>query len=109
MGFSANLVFNLHAGARAAVLASHAARLSPSLVLAALADLRPSCLNTVPWVVEGLADMIGADDERAAQAAKALASLRLLTYGGAALRADCAALLRKHRVPLACTYGQTEL
>lgn len=60
MGFVASLVTNLVAGARAAILASADARLSPSLVLAACRQLRPTVLHTVPWVVEGLASMVAA-------------------------------------------------
>lgn len=40
MGFCANLVFNLHCGCRAFLLAKHDAVLSPSLMLAAVQDLR---------------------------------------------------------------------
>ena len=58
MGFCANLVFNLHAGVRASLLATHEARLSPALMLEAIAQLRPTCVNTVPWIVEGLVDLV---------------------------------------------------
>ena len=54
MGFVANFVFNIYAGCRVALLASPDDKLSPLLVLAACRALRPSVLNTVPWVVEGL-------------------------------------------------------
>ena len=59
MGYVANLVFNLHAGVRAFILDGDEP-LSPSLMLAACAQLRPSCVNTVPWVVEGLVELLRA-------------------------------------------------
>ena len=65
MGFVANTLFNLVAGVRAAVLASHDAKLSPSLMLDAILQLKPSVCNTVPWVVEGLVAMMGDGHERA--------------------------------------------
>ena len=106
MGFVANTVFNLVTGCRAALLASHEAKLSPSLMLAAIRDLRPSCVNTVPWVVEGLTAMMtdGNDDT-----SSALSRLHLITYGGAPLAPHCPPIMRKHGVVVACTYGQTEL
>jgi acyl-CoA synthetase (AMP-forming)/AMP-acid ligase II len=106
MGFVANTVFNLVNGCRAALLASHEARLSPSLIVAAVRELRPSCVNTVPWIVEGLVAAISDGD---AEAIDAVSSLHLLTYGGAALAPHCPPVLREHGVRVACTYGQTEL
>ena len=69
MGFCANLVFNLHAGVRAFLLSTHEARLSTSLILNATADLHPSCINTVPWIVEGLVELIRTGDPSAVRAA----------------------------------------
>eukprot|EP00966_Prymnesium_polylepis_P006336 145099-Prymnesium_polylepis.1 len=106
MGYVANFVFNLHVRCRAALLASHDTPLTPALVLAATEQLRPSCVNTVPWVVEGLVALLQAGDGRAAAA---LSSLDLLTYGGAALAPHCAPALRAAGVVVVCTYGQTEL
>jgi hypothetical protein len=69
-------VFNLVNGCRAALLASHSAKLSPPLIVAAVRELRPSCVNTVPWIVEGLvAAMSDGNDE----AIDAISSLHLLT------------------------------
>ena len=58
MGFVANLCFNLVTGVRAAILASHDAKLHPRLMLAACKALKPTVVNTVPWVVEGLVEML---------------------------------------------------
>ena len=56
MGFVANFIFNLHAGCRAFILSSESSgKLSPRLMLNACAALKPSVMNTVPWIVEGLA------------------------------------------------------
>ena len=55
-------------------------------------------------LVEGLCALL----EQRHPLAAALARLRLLTYGGAALPSHCAATLRAHRIASACTYGQTE-
>ena len=107
MGFCANLVFNLHVGVRAFILSRHEARLSPSLILAATQSLRPSCINTVPWIVEGLVEIIRSGDNPSA--AQTMSTIRLLTYGGAALPGHCAPVLANLGVVLACTYGQTEL
>lgn len=106
MGFCANFVFNLNAGCRAFILATHEAKLSPQLMIAAIHDLKPSCCNTIPYIVEGMVELIKSGHPGAAEA---LASLHLLTYGGAALPPHCAPILSKHGVTVACTYGQTEL
>jgi acyl-coenzyme A synthetase/AMP-(fatty) acid ligase len=109
MGYCANMVFNLHAGVRAAILEGDAT-LSPSLLLAACRELRPSCVNTVPWVVEAWVETLrtGAPAE-VADVARVLSALHLLTYGGAALAPHCPPILRRHGIVVACTYGQTEL
>lgn len=52
-------------------------------------ELKPSCVNTVPWVVEGLVTML-TDGRDAKATIAALSSLRLITYGGAALAPHCA-------------------
>eukprot|EP00966_Prymnesium_polylepis_P311505 7197663-Prymnesium_polylepis.1 len=106
MGFVANFVFNLHAGVRTFVLASHSTVLSPTLMVDACDELRPSMLNTVPWIVEGLCNLLAAG--RLDVTAK-LKPLRLITYGGAALSAHCVPILRAHNLAFACTYGQTEV
>ena len=107
MGFVANLAFNLHVGCRVALLGSADDKLSPSLVLAACNELRPTVLNTVPWIVEGLVEMLRQGEP--ADAASVLSAIDLVTYGGAALAPHCPAVLRAHGVTVACTYGQTEL
>ena len=106
MGFVANFVFNLHARCRVFVLADDT-KLTPSLILAACRELRPSVLNTVPWVVEGLVEIIRAGEQP--DSTSVLASLHLITYGGAALAPHCAPVLKHHGIVVACTYGQTEL
>eukprot|EP00966_Prymnesium_polylepis_P332776 7388255-Prymnesium_polylepis.1 len=78
MGFVANLVFNLSAGVRAFLLSSHSTALSPPVIVKALGELRPSVLNTVPWIVEGLCGLLQAGNE---DAIAALRPLELITYG----------------------------
>ena len=107
MGFVANFVFNLHAGCRAFILADHDEKLSPNLILNACRDLRPSVLNTVPWVVEGLVAFLKAGNP--SDAADVLSSLHLVTYGGAALAPHCGPILKQNGIVVCCTYGQTEL
>ena len=107
MGFVANFVFNLHAGCRSFILGDAAAKLSPLLILDACRELKPSMLNTVPWVIEGLVERMRAREPADAQ--QVLRELRLTTYGGAALAPHCAPYLKQHGVLIACTYGQTEL
>jgi len=107
MGFVANFLFNLYAGCRVALLASSDEKLSPLLVLDACRVLLPSVLNTVPWVVEGLVELLRRGDP--SDAGPVLARLHLVTYGGAALAPHCSEILRRHGVTVACTYGQTEL
>ena len=106
MGFVANFVFNLHARARAFILAGDE-KLSPSLILAACRELRPSVLNTVPWVIEGLVENLRSGSPH--DTAAVLSALHLVTYGGAALAPHCGPILKQHGVIVACTYGQTEL
>ena len=106
MGFCANFVFNLHARCRAFILHRHETKLSPALMLQAVKELRPSCVNTIPYVVEGLVELVRSGESGAAAA---LSSLHLLTYGGAALPPHCAPILKDHGISVACTYGQTEL
>lgn len=110
MGFVANFAFNLHAGCRCLLLASPGSTLSPLLVLRACVDLRPSVVNTVPWVVEGLAGLVGAGETLCGQKASTILSrLHLLTYGGGALPPSCPPVLAAHGILLCCTYGQTEV
>lgn len=107
MGCVANWVFNLNAGVRAFLLASHQAVLSAELLARALVELRPSTLNTVPWVVQGLCQMLQRSNE--SQLSATLSSLALITYGGAALPPSSPPVLRAHGINVACTYGQTEV
>ena len=70
---------------------SHDTVLSPDLLLRAVESLRPSIVNTVPWIVEGLAATLTSPDAATASAAAhTLSRLHLLTYGGAALSSDVA-------------------
>ena len=105
LGFVANAVLNLSQGAPLYVLADAAQLLTPQLLLEAATTLRPATLNTVPVLVEGLCALL----TEGHPLAPSLSRLRLLTYGGAALPARCAATLRAHDVASACTYGQTEM
>ena len=107
MGFVANFVFNLHAGCRAFLLADPDEKLSPGLILSACRELRPSVLNTVPWVVEGLVEYLRSGEP--SDAAQVLSSLHLVTYGGAALAPHCGPILKQNGIVVCCTYGQTEL
>eukprot|EP00966_Prymnesium_polylepis_P069351 1612052-Prymnesium_polylepis.1 len=95
MGYVANLCFNLVAGIRSAVLASTEAKLNPQLLLSACKSLKPTVLNTVPWVVEGFVDAL---ESKQGNASSILASLQMLTYGGAALAPHCPGVLRKHGI-----------
>ena len=110
MGFVANLVFNLHCGCRAFLLAGDREP-SARIILNACAALRPSILNTVPWIVEGLVALIqqGEVASNGEAVAAVLSRLRLLTYGGGSLAPHCPPVLAAHGVLLNCTYGQTEL
>ena len=112
MGFVANTVFNLHTGCRCFILASYKAALSPRLMLGACATLRPSVINTVPWIVEGFVGLMHSGDTfgvKQESAVDVLKSLHLLTYGGGALPSSCPPILKSHGILLCCTYGQTEL
>ena len=111
MGFVANFAFNLQARCRTFVLADVEARLSPRLMLDACATLRPTVINTVPWIVEGLVALVreGALASSGEEARAVLSRLHLLTYGGGALPAHCPPVLAASGVLLCCTYGQTEL
>jgi len=63
MGFVANCVFNLNAGIPARIQSSPQDQiLSPELLLAACGDVKPSILNTVPWIMEGIAEMLASGD-----------------------------------------------
>jgi acyl-coenzyme A synthetase/AMP-(fatty) acid ligase/3-oxoacyl-(acyl-carrier-protein) synthase len=106
MGFVANTIFNLVTGCRAALLASPDTKLSPALIVAAIRDIKPSCVNTVPWILEGLVAMIASGH---VDAVATVSSLHLITYGGAALAPHCPPNLQRHGIIVACTYGQTEL
>ena len=95
-------------GCRACVLAEDAhASLSPQILLDACRVLRPSALNTVPWILEDVVVRLGGAD--GAEVAAALQPLELVTYGGAALAPHCAEVLKAHAFRIAGTYGQTEL
>ena len=75
-------VFNLHACVRAFLLEGDTT-LSPSLILAACQELRPSVVNTVPWIVEGLMPLLQHKMDGVSNAA-VLQQLHMITYGGAA-------------------------
>ena len=106
MGFCANLIFNMHAGVRAFVLASHSTLLTASLMVKACFELEPSVLNTIPHIVEGLCHLLQAGKE---DAITALGKLQLITYGGAALSAHCSPIMVAQGLKLIGTYGQTEV
>jgi len=107
MGFVSNLCFNLHVGIRA-FLPYGDAKLSPQMMLAAVEQLRPSALQTVPWIVEGLVELMR-DPVEGAAAVDALRRLKLITFGGAALAPHCGPAFAAQGVKLANSYGQTEL
>ena len=77
--------------------AEHAA-LSPEMLLRACDDLRPTVLNTTPWMVEGFCEQLENGDE-----AVGLKRLHFLTYGGAALKPHCGKILRKYGISAQCT------
>ena len=106
MGFCANLIFNMHAGVRAFVLASHSTLLTASLMVKACSELEPSVLNTIPHIVEGLCHLLQAGKE---DAITALGKLQLVTYGGAVLSAHCSSIMVAQGLKLIGTYGQTEV
>ena len=61
-------------------------------------------------MVEGLCNILSADNQAAAEAHVTLSgSVELMTYGGAALAPHCSPLLKRGGFVLMCTYGQTEL
>lgn len=101
-----NVIFNLYIGARVVVDAEAARRpLSPEIVYEAVRQLRPSVLETVPWILEALAERISADPS----AAGPLVALRHVVYGGAPLSARALRALHAAGVRVCTQYGQTEL
>jgi len=106
MGFVANCIFNICAGVAVNVQSSPIAqKLTPELVLAACHDLKPSLLNTVPWIMEGMAHLTTGHKDAIAP----LRELEAITYGGAALPIAGSKALTAAGVDIMSTYGQTEL
>ena len=81
------------------------ASLTPEMLMRACAELQPTVLNTTPWMVEGFCELL----ESGTMSAACFDSLHFLTYGGAALKPNCGAVLRRFKISAKCTYGQTEL
>lgn len=102
-----NCVFNLYTGVPVNVLSKPQTQsLTPELLLSACKELRPSVVNTVPWIIEGLAELIASDAEAVRVVVR---QPEILSYGGAALPSACSHILRTAGAKMMCTYGQTEL
>jgi len=107
MGFVANCVFNLYVGVPVNIQAAPREQiLSSELMLAACKHLKPSAVNTVPWIMEGIAEMLAAGN-KSSQVVVQIPEI--MTYGGAALPSACSDILRVAGAKIMCTYGQTEL
>jgi len=107
MGFVANCVFNICAAVPVNVQSSpQTQKLSPELLLAACASLTPSMVNTVPWVVEGIAQIV---DKGSGTFKAVINQPEIVSYGGAALPTACSEIMREAGAKIMCTYGQTEL
>jgi acyl-CoA synthetase (AMP-forming)/AMP-acid ligase II len=107
MGFVANCVFNLHAGVPINVQSAPLTQvLTPELMVAACKSLGPSMVNTVPWIMAGLAEMVSSSN---ADTKAVVSQPDVMSYGGAAFPVACADLLRSSGAKIMCTYGQTEL
>lgn len=68
-------------------------------------------LETVPWILEALAERISADttSSQSADARAPLVALRHVVYGGAPLSARALRALHAAGVRVCTQYGQTEL
>ena len=85
IGFTNNFVFNLFAGIRCAV--HHDAdsqALTPRLILQAVAELKPTVVDTVPWLAEEMLLRLDKGDPAAAP----LKDLKYILAGGAALNEE---------------------
>ena len=115
IGLTNNFLFCLFAGVRCAVdREASTTTLTPRRLLAACAALRPSVLDTVPWLAEELIALADRDEAvpgfGASRAVEVLSRLDMIIAGGAPLNsAKLLPLLRKHGVTLWPHYGQTEL
>ena len=133
MGYVHNFLYNLYAGMRVIIHQETAdTAISPDLMLRAITELKPSIVNTVPWIVEGFCQMLQ-DKDPAVQCVK---DLRYISYGyvfgclrrlcpmsivvfmlciillvcsGAALPDYCREILNAHNVNAMMSYGQTEV
>ena len=110
MGFIANTAINLVQGRPSYVLAKGGmplTGLNVDLLTRAIGELRPIVLNSVPWLVEAFCKALASGHDPRIR--DALSSLRLLTYGGAALKPSCEGVLHLFNINATCSYGQTEL
>jgi hypothetical protein len=74
------------------------------MLMQACDDLKPTVLNTTPWMVEGFCEMLHAGIR-----SEGLQGLHFLTYGGAALKPHCGVVLEKFSIRAQCTYGKYSL
>ena len=110
MGFVASTAINLVQGRPSYVLAKGGMPLpglNVELLTRAIDELRPIVLNSVPWLVEAFCKTLATGQDPRVR--DALDSLRLLTYGGAALKPSCEGVLHLFNINATCSYGQTEL
>jgi acyl-CoA synthetase (AMP-forming)/AMP-acid ligase II len=79
MGYVHNFVYNLYAGLRVVLHAETAdTAISPEIMLRAIRELRPSVVNTVPYIVEGWCQMLQNNKDPQVQCVK---DLRYISYG----------------------------
>eukprot|EP00750_Incisomonas_marina_P016289 INCI19077.2.p1 GENE.INCI19077.2~~INCI19077.2.p1 ORF type:complete len:1066 (-),score=136.50 INCI19077.2:3080-6277(-) len=106
MGFVHNMLYNLYAGMFAVIHRETAtAKITADLMLRACDELRPTYINTVPWIVEAFCSKLEKGDDDV----KALACVEYFSYGGAALPDYCVPILERHGLSVMMSYGQTEL
>jgi len=107
-GYVANSVFNLCAAAVPVnvQVAPHTQKLTPELLLSACERLRPQIINTVPWILEGISNLVAS---RSPGTGSLVRRPELISYGGAALPSVCSGILISSGAKIIGTYGQTEL
>jgi long-subunit acyl-CoA synthetase (AMP-forming) len=107
MGYVHNFIYNLYTGIRVVIHEETATTsISPELMLKAIKELRPTVVNTVPWIVEGWCQMLDNDTNKDVMCIR---DLRYISFGGAALPDYCRTILNFHGVNAIMSYGQTEI
>jgi acyl-CoA synthetase (AMP-forming)/AMP-acid ligase II len=111
IGYTNNFLFNLYAGLRCLVndLADSPAHgLSPALVAAGCRRMKPLLVDTVPWIVDKIAELLEAG-EIEPDSFRSVIDGGYILFGGCSLTTGVSERLEAYNIRVCNHYGQTEV